>query len=451
VPPQLALTGPVSGVPVFWHGLGGSQDLPIPLGLALAGGAAALAVSFIVLALAWKSPRFDADVQGVPVPSLQRLVDSPGPAWVLRVLGLLLGAYVTWAALAGPDTLSNPTFRFVYVLLWVGLVPASLLLGPVLRAFSPLRTVHLLMSKAVGGDPEVGAVPLPQWVGLWPAALGLLAFVWLELVFPSNNFLWSVRLWFALYAAVLLVGGAVFGARWFACADPFEAYSTLVSRLSPWGRTADGTLVVRGPLHNLDGTPAVPGLVAVVSVLVGSTAWDSFQDSLAWARFQAGLSADPVLVRSVALLLFCVAVAATFSAATLVARPRRGIARSALPTYFAHSLVPIVTGYVLAHYLSYLVETGQQALIELSDPMVDGSNYLGTADWSVSFWLSNHPTLLACLKVGFIVGGHVLGVVAAHDRALRLLPRRDQLTGQLPLLVVMVGYTLGGLYLLLSV
>ncbi len=48
-------------------------------------------------------------------------------------------------------------------------------------------------------------------------------------------------------------------------------------------------------------------------------------------------------------------------------------------------------------------------------------------------------------------GGHVLGVIAAHDRALRLLPRRDQLTGQLPLLIVMVGYTLSGLYLLLTV
>ena len=143
--------------------------------------------------------------------------------------------------------------------------------------------------------------------------------------------------------------------------------------------------------------------------------------------------------------------AGTFSAATLAARPRAGLTRRSLPTVLAHSLVPIVTGYVLAHYLSYLVETGQETLIKLSDPMVEGSNYLGTADWSVNYWLSNHPTLLACLKVGFIVGGHVLGVVAAHDRSLRLLPRRDQLTGQLPLLVVMVGYTLGGLYLLLSV
>ena len=457
MPPLLALlapgpvTGPASGLPVLTHGLGGSQDLPIPLSLALAGGAAALAVSFIVLALAWTTPRFDADVQGLPVPALQRVVDAPVFTWGLRALGLAIAAYLTWAAVAGPDNLANPTFGVVYVLLWVGLVPASLLLGPVYRALNPLRTLHLLLARLVGSDPEVGAVALPQRVGLWPAALGLFGFVWLELVFPENNFLWSVRLWFAVYAAVVVIGATVFGARWISSADPFEAYSTLMAHLSPWGRTSDGALALRGPLRNLDGTPAVPGLVAVVSVLVGSTAWDSFQDSLVWVRFESRLPGSPVLVGTVALVAFCLAVAATFSLATLAARPVAGVARSSLPTALAHSLVPIVAGYVLAHYLSYLVEVGQQTLIRLSDPMVDGSNYLGTADWSVSYWLSNHPTLLACLKVGFIVGGHVLGVVAAHDRALRLLPRRDQLTGQLPLLLVMVGYTLSGLYLLLSV
>ena len=451
MPPQLVQQAPVTGLPVFSHGLGGSQDLPIPLSLALAGGAAALAVSFIVLALAWTSPRFDADVQGLPLPGLQRVVDSAVTQWLLRVVGLAVAAYVTWAAVAGPDTLTNPVFGWVYVLLWVGLVPASLLLGPVLRVLNPLRTLHLLLSTVLRSDPEAGAVSLPQRVGLWPAAFGLFAFVWFELVFPANNFLWSVRLWFALYAAYVLVGGAVFGARWFASADPFEAYSTLVARLSPWGRTSDGTLVVRSPLRNLDSTPGVPGLVAVVSVLVGSTAWDSFQDSLTWALFEVRLPDHPVLVGTLALLLACLAVAGTFSVATLAARPRAGVPRRSLPTALAHSLVPIVTGYVLAHYLSYLVGNGQETLIRLSDPRVDGSNYLGTADWSVDYWLSNHPTLLACLKVGFIVGGHVLGVVSAHDRALRLLPRRDQLTGQLPLLVVMVGYTLGGLYLLLSV
>ena len=49
-----------------------------------------------------------------------------------------------------------------------------------------------------------------------------------------------------------------------------------------------------------------------------------------------------------------------------------------------------------------------------------------------------------------MVVGPLLGAVAAHDRAVRVLPRGRELVGQLPLLLVMVFYTSAGLYLLLS-
>jgi hypothetical protein len=437
---------------VFAHGIGGSQDLPISLPFALAGGGAALAVSFIVLMLAWRTPRFDARTAGRPLPAgLARAVDGGWLSLVLRALGLLFTGYVAWAALQGPDNLANPTFGVVYVILWVGIVPSSLLFGPFYRAVNPVRTLHLLFSRLTGGDPGSGVLRLPSWVGLWPASLGLLAFVWLELVSPDQAFLWTVRLWFAGYFAFVFVGAAIFGDRWIAAADPFEAYSTLVGHLSPWGRTADGTLVVRSPLQNLDGVPPVPGLLAVVSVLVGSTAFDSFQDSLPWIRFSQRVDVDGVLLGSLALVGFCVVVAGLFALAAVAAPPAEGVDRRHLPRLYAHSLVPIVVGYMVAHYLSYFVEVGQQTVIYLSDPMVDGSNLLGTADLQVSYWLSLHPTFLATTKVVAIVGGHVLGVIASHDRAMRLLPVRHRLTGQLPMLMVMVLYTISGLYLLLTV
>ena len=84
----------------------------------------------------------------------------------------------------------------------------------------------------------------------------------------------------------------------------------------------------------------------------------------------------------------------------------------------------------------------------MSDPLVTGANLFGTADLQINYWLSNHPTFLATVKVLAIVLGHVVGVIAAHDRALRLLPTRLHVTGQLGLLAVMVLYTFGGLYLL---
>jgi hypothetical protein len=434
---------------VFAHGIGGAKDLPIPAELAMAGAGAALAVSFIVLALAWRTPRFDAATRGRPVPAwLASVVESPAFAVVLRVLGLAFFAYVGWAAVMGPDLLTNPTFGVVYVLLWVGIVPMSLLFGPFYRAVSPLRTVHLVFTRLTGGRPEDGLLPLPRWVGYWPAALGLLAFVWLELVYPGSTYLSPVRLWFAGYLAVVIVGAAVFGSQWFEKADPFEVYSTLVGHLSVWGRTADGTLVFRSPLGNLDGIRAEPGLVGVVAVLFGSTAFDSFKDSTEWLKFTQSSSLSTTWLDFGALLLFCAVVGVTFAVATMATGVSDGLSRRTLPDRFAHSVVPIIVGYIVAHYLSYFVEVGQQTLVLLSDPVSSGANLLGTADWSVSYWISNHPRFLAVLKVASVVTGHVLGVIAAHDRAIRLLPKRHQLTGQLPLLFVMVFYTVTGLYLL---
>jgi len=123
--------------------------------------------------------------------------------------------------------------------------------------------------------------------------------------------------------------------------------------------------------------------------------------------------------------------------------------RDTLPARFAHSLVPIAVGYVIAHYFSYLVFNGQQAFILASDPLGTGENLFGTATRHADYTLVS-VTVIALVQVFGVVIGHILGTVAAHDRAVRLLPRGAAVLGQLPLLVLMVGYTLGGLLLLFS-
>ncbi len=434
---------------VFAHGIGGAKDLPIPLEYFIAGASAALAVSFIVLTLAWRRPRYDARSGGIAIPTAPaRIVDSDAFAWTLRLLGLAFFLYVAWAAIAGPNLLINPTLGVFYVLLWVGLVPASVAFGPFYKAVNPVRTLHLLFTKVVGGDPEQGVVELPRWVGYWPAALGLFAFVWLELVYPDKTQLSVVRLWVACYLAIVVLGASIFGSKWISRADPFEVYSTLVGRLSVFGRREDGTLVLRSPLANLEATPARPGLVAVVAVLFGSTAFDSFKDSPFWLQYAQSSTIDTSLLNTAVMLGFCLIVGLSFAAATMLTGVSDGTERRTLPARFAHSMVPIIVGYIVAHYLSYFVEVGQQTLILLSDPLARGDNYLGTAGLQVNYWLSAHPTFLSVTKVLAVVTGHVLGVIAAHDRALSLLPKKHQLTGQLPLLLVMVAYTVTGLFLL---
>ena len=439
------------------HGIGGAKDLPIPLGLAVAGATAALVVSFCVLALAWRTPRYQRHRPGRPVPAwLARLVDDPRLQWACRVVGLVVAGYLVWPLVWGPDLVTNPVLGTFYVLVWVGLVPASLLLGPVVRAFSPVRTITLLIARATGGDPGTGLLRYPARLGYWPGAVGLFAFVAQELVNPQSAYVGSVRLWLAAYLAIMVLGGAVFGPVWLSRADPFEVYSDLVAHLSPWGRV-EGRLVVRSPLANLATLTPRPGLLAVVAVLFGSTAFDSYKDTTSWINFVDGLGADHLLVNAVALLVFCAAVALTFylaATSTGVAGDddpaASGVRRAQLPGLLAPTVVPIIVGYITAHYLTYVVEVGQTTLIQLSDPLVRGDDVLGTGGWSVNYWLSFHPALLAVIKVLAVVVGHVTAVVAAHDRAISLLPRRHQVTGQLGMLLVMVIYTATGLYLLMG-
>ena len=188
--------------------------------------------------------------------------------------------------------MTNPVLGTFYVLVWVGIVPASL----------------LLRAGRQGGQPGAHAQPAageghrrrPRRPG-WPRTrrgsatgrprVGLFAFVWQELVNPQSAYLGSVRLWLAAYLAIMLIGAAVFGDVWLERADPFEVYSTLLAHLSAWGRDGD-RLVVRSPLANLATVTPRPGLVAVVSVLFGSTAFDTYKDTIPWQRFVIDVGLD---------------------------------------------------------------------------------------------------------------------------------------------------------------
>ena len=422
------------------------------------GAGLALAVSFAVLVLAWRTPRLDEPGGGRPLS--EWLSGAVGSAWLrgaVRILGLLVAAYVGWAALAGRDAPENPALGVFYIYLWVGLVPLSLLLGNIWPLLSPMRTVHVTVSRLLRTPPERGVTAYPSWLGYWPAALGLFAFVWTELVNPGAEYVSTVVTWALLYAAVMLVGATVFGDRFLARADPFEAWFGLVAKLSPWTRTEDAEgrdrVVLRNPLANLASVAPEPGLVALVAVLLGSTAYDSFSRSVFWIqRTSVAGALDPLVRETLVLVGFVLFVMVTFTAASVIGSGLSGPERRSLPARLAHSLVPIGVGYVFAHYLTLLLETGQAYLIFLSDPMVTGeTDYLGTRDWAITYFLSLRPGLLATLKVGFVLLGHVVAVVAAHDRAVRLLPPRHAVRGQAAMLVLMVVYTVGGLLLLFSV
>jgi hypothetical protein len=430
------------------HGIASRHDLPLPFSFVVVGAALALTLSFVVLLLAWRRPRFTR-LGGRPLPGLTRVVDHPATRLAARLLVLAAYAWAGLALLAGRDLLTNPIFGFVFVWVWVGLVPISLLLGGFWRATNPLRTVHAALCRLARTDPEQGLLRLPARLGVWPAAAALFAFAWLELVQPDRTTLAVLRVWVLAWLVLGVLGAIVFGRSWISSADPFENYAETVAQLSPWARVR-GTLRLANPLAHLSHWRAPPGAVGVVAALLGSTAFDSFANSSFWIATVQSSAVPTVVWDTLGLLTMIMIVLGSFSLAAAWMGRYGDQPAAAYPRLMVPSVVPIVIGYAIAHYATLLIVEGQRTAINWSDPLGQGWNVFGSAEMGVNAAIFDHPTAIALIQLVAIVGGHILGIVCAHELAVRLLPAEHSLAGQLPMLAVMVGYTCAGLLLLFS-
>ncbi|SES43971.1 hypothetical protein SAMN05216199_3678 [Pedococcus cremeus] len=428
------------------HGIGSREDLPLPFDLLLIGAGLALAISFVALGVLWKQPRLRRTDGRLLPPALALALDSPFVRGVFAVLSLALTAWVLMSLVFGKDDANNPVPYVVYVWLWVGLGLLSMVLGPIWRVLNPVRYLHRGLLALARVSPDFSLAPYR--LGYWPAALGLFAFTWLELIAPDNATLPVLRVAILGFLLISVMLAMVFGRDYFATGDPFEAWSGLYGSLSPLGRREDGRWVLRTPLHGPNELAPRSGLLATTSVMLGGTAYDGFSGETWWYSFTQS-SDVPRVWETLALVALCLLVPAMLWVAAAVSAALAKVPVRGLATAFAPSLIPIAAGYLVAHYWSLFVFEGVNGLARLSDPLGTGANWLGTA--GIHPWHALiDPGLVATIQVVSIVTGHLLGVVVAHERAVSLFPRRVAVTGQVPLLVLMVVYTVGGLTLLFS-
>lgn len=431
---------------VLAHGLGGRTDLPLDALGAITGGGVAVLASFAGLTLLWRRPRLRAD-GGQPLPGpMVSVVGSVPLRAAARLLVLAAAVLVVAVALFGPrETEANLAPWALYITFWVGLVPASVLLGPVWRQVNPLRTLHTAVCRLTGRD-RAGRRPLPTRIGYWPAAGWLAGFVWVELVAPGRA---DPRLVGALiigYAAVNLAAAWWYGRDWFAHGDGFEVYSSLLALLAPIGRRGDGRWVLRTPLTGLVGDDTPPGRLAVACVIIGSTFFDGVTRTVWWRR---AVAPDDALAGSIGL---AVAVAAVTGLYLLALRAGAALSGHTVPrasARFSATLLPIALGYTVAHYFSFFLLEGQMTVILAGDPFGTGLNLLGTDGNRIDYGLVG-PALVALVQINAIVLGHIGATIAAHDQALRLYPAGSAVRGQIPVAAVMVVLTCAGLGSLLS-
>lgn len=416
------------------HGIASRSDLPLPFEAVLAGAGAVLLITFWILFFAWRRPRYGDD-DGTPMPRLTRFVDSRPVTLGLRLVVAAVWLLAAIALVFGADRIDNPSVGFIYVWLWVGLVVASVLFGGVYAFTNPVRSL-LARRGATRVAVDVRGSRLP-------GAVALLGFLFLELVVPGGVTLPVLRAAAALWL-VWTLAGALRSTAWIARAEPFEVYASTVARLSPWRRRG-GVIHRLSPLRNLASWAPPTGTWAVAVVLLGGTAFDALSNSAAWVRATQGSGVPPWLLGSAGLLL---AVGLVWGLYALGCGALRGgpALRETMDRY-SPGLVPLVVGYCLAHYGTMFYLEGQRTAIWFNDPLGLGHNLFGFVEAAPDVTLFAYPSVVAWAQVLLIVGGHVLGVLVTHDIALR-----DGHGGaarrQLPLLAVMIGFTVGGLLLM---
>jgi len=442
------------------HGLVGRQDLPIPKWLFGWAAAAVLVASFVALAVLWPKPRLEQAperrVAGVP-----RFLEP-----LLGAIGLAFFGLVVYAGSAGSQTTTNnlaPTA--IFVLLWVGIPIASLFFGDVFKAFNPwraaARAVAWLAAKVSrGGLPAPMAYPVR--LGRWPAAIGILAFAWIELVYSGRGDPSNLAVLALAYMAVQFVGMSLYGIEpWNRYGDAFGVYFGLIARMSPlrWTRTA---LFVRQPVSGLTNLDIVPGTVALVILIIGTTSFDGFSGGPAWGTIgpdltrlfgDMGLGQESALELAFTLGLVVVVLIVggmyRLGVIGMGTIDPQGASTQELAARFAHTLVPIGLAYVVAHYFSLLAYEGQRMAYLVSDPLGTGANIFGTHNATVDYtWVS--ATTIWYVQVAALVIGHVAGLVLAHERALVSFDGDSQLAtrSQYWMLVVMIAFTSLGLWLL---
>ena len=438
------------------HAFPRPYDLPLPLSHYLLGAGGAVAVSFLAALGLIRRP-MAARERAVALPA------GPTEALLLAVQVLsvaLLGLLVAAGVFGNQgDWDRNILPVAVWVAWWVGMAFACALAGDLWAVVNPWAAVG---RWAFRRPPPFR---LPEAVGVWPGVMLFLVFAWIELVWPSNAV--PARLACAILVYSVLTWGAMalFGTEdWLRRGEVFALVFGLFARFAPVAGHRDETgrpwLVLRrygvglaaGPLPSVSMT-------ALVIVVLATVSFDGFAETPAWGRLAGagigllyqtgfvgafGYVAAQSLVKTAGLLAAPLVFAALYLAACSLAARLHGSSTGGVARWFVLSLVPIAIGYHLAHYFSYLIVQGQMILPLASDPFGSGRDIFGLRDRPLDIDAVD-MRLIWIVAVGGIVLGHAAAALLAHGAALRASMRP---AAQMPLALLMVGYTVLSLWIL---
>jgi len=430
IAPAIATVALAAPSAVLAHALSNTYQSRLPLIVYLAGAAIAVGLSFAFLLI--------ADVRAEPP------VVGEGrrpPAWLrylLRSMGLVGWLWIVAQGIAGGVSAADVTTLFLWVYGWVGVALVTALIFPVWHWLDPFTTLHDLGAALLRrlGVSSWATAELPVALRRWPAVVGLVFFVWLELVGngggPRSLFIVLVG-----YTAFTLAMMAQFGRdTWRRDGETFSVWFGVLGRLAPIGLVGDPAegRVTRRPFASgvlLPGWTRVD--VVLIAIGTASILFDGLSQTQPWFDV---FGAPGVPIKTLQL----------FGWLAIVVGAALGVSRLVGVPATAAGLLPIAVGYLIAHYFTYLLIDGQRIIVAIADPFQQGWD-LGNFGWAFFEPTSGFlpPGLVWTVQLAAVVGGHMLGAWGGHVVAARESGARrgapEHRRRQVPLAVIMVALT----------
>ena len=501
-------------LPAAAHGFAQRYDLPVPLTLYISGSAAAVALSFVVIAIFVRArggltdyPRFN-----LLTTAIGRALASSLLIGLCRFVTLGLMLLVIAAGLFGnPNPFKNIAPTTVWVIWWVGFAYLSGLVGNLWAVINPWATAFDLserLARLIKPSARVGRrFAYPGWLGDWPAVLLLLGFVWAELVWPNSDVPSSLAVAIIIYSLITWLGMFLFGKyTWLRHGEAFSVLFGLLARFAPTevrvtNNTVCASCDAAACQHNPSDCincyecfdkarpnerewnlrPWAVGLVverpisvscmAFVIVMLASVTFDGILATPLWATVAEWMLFSPgfrplvlvlqditgnaiAAVSTIAMCMFIVTFTLSYLAFSFLMRRstpqpyRDSWTTGELARLFVLSLIPIALAYHLAHYLSFLLIVGQYMIPLISDPFGFGWNLFGTKLYFIKIGIVNARFVWITSVIAIVVG-HIIAVYIAHVVAMRAFGNnRAALLSQMPMLILMVAYTMISLWIL---
>ena len=468
----------------FAHAFGARYDLPLPLEYYLAAAGAAVALSFVMMAIAFDSRAARAKGPWIDLTNncLVRLLRHPVAILIFKLLSVCFFCLVLAAGFFGnQNPVKNFAPTFIWIIWWIGLAYIAALIGNFWPTINPWANIFDSVEKLLPLRAPLGfRWPYPKWLGVWPAIILFVLFAWFELINESAKSPETLATAILIYSGIAWAGMVMFGRNvWLAHGEAFSLAFDVFGRFAPLG-TRTHEAPVDGPKlcsHTWGLRPYASALVTTtpcrilmtlfILVMLSTVTFDGFKETPFWSDMLRSIALAPffhplirlihnigfdyfIVLETIVLILFPMVFFAVYLGFAWLTKWISGCEQSVseIAGLFIYSLIPIAIAYHLAHYLSYLITVGQLVIPLASDPFGIGWNLFNTADYKTNIGIVGAKFVWYTAVIA-IVAGHVFAVGVSHFVALRAFePVNIALRSQYPLLVLMVGYTMVSLWIL---